>query len=159
MRPGSPAVLKNCSLANERLVLITPCYRHSLTLELTALAKLWLCDSVMLTKLITISRALSTPGPKAAPLIFNLANAITFCKRHLRNYSHVLHYPSESSQGWTPSPSPPSEGITNHKLRGNMRVPWTKQVLETHHPLEKNLPAWQVFKAGILKLLRWTITI
>lgn len=37
---GSPTVLKNCSLVNERLVLITPCYRHSLMLELTALAKL-----------------------------------------------------------------------------------------------------------------------
>lgn len=46
-----------------------------------------------------------------------------------------------------------------HNLEGNMRVPQTKQVPKTHRPWGKHLSVWQIFKAGIFKLLCWTRTI
>jgi len=96
---------------------------------------------------------LLTPAPKAASLICQLGKSNWSLKRHHRNNSLVLHYPTKSSQAQTLNPSWLSEEITKHTLRGNMRVPQKKQLPKTSHPLGKHLPAWQVFKAGIFKLL------
>lgn len=46
-----------------------------------------------------------------------------------------------------------SGNYKSHNLEGIMRVPQTKQVSKTHHQWGKHLPVWQVFKAGIFKLL------
>lgn len=102
---------------------------------------------------------LLTPGPRAASLIYQHGKSNYFLKRHRRKNSHVLHYPTEvhKDESWIPVGFQRELQIS--QWEGNMRVPQTKHVPKTHHPLGKHLPAWQAFKAGIFKLLCWTRTI